>query len=146
MGERREVTAVLTDNKVHFQAVSRDCISIDIDYPPPLGEGNGYTSLEIFLISLATCSGTSVTALLRRMGKSITGLKVHASGIRKDQHPTSFETIHLNFEISGDADDISVQKAIRTSEEMFCPVWAMIKGNVKVTTGFSITEQILETE
>lgn len=145
MGEKREAVIILTDNKVHFQGTSRDCSVIDIDYPPPFGEGDGYTSLEIFLMSLASCSGTSVTLLLRKMGKTINGVRVHASGIRRDQHPTSFESIHLSFDITSDnLDELSVKKAISISEESFCPVWAMIKNNVAVDTEFTIKPQVTE--
>lgn len=147
MGEKREATVVLVDNKVHFQGNTRGCSSVDIDYPPPYGEGTGYTSLELFLISLASCSGTSILVLLRKMGNTINGLKVHASGIRRDKHPTCFESINLRFEISSEnADELSVKKAIAISEESFCPVWAMIKNNVTVTTDFAINTRVLETE
>jgi putative redox protein len=143
MGEKRDAVVILTDNKVHFQGTSRTCAAVDIDYPPPFGEGDGYTSLEIFLMSLASCSGTSVALLLRKMGKTINGLKVSASGVRKDQHPTSFESIHLTFNITSDnVDELSVKKALKTSEETLCPVWAMIKNNVTVTTEFAINQQV----
>jgi len=144
MGEKREATVVLVDNKVHFQGNARDCSSIDIEYPPPYGEGIGHTSLELFLLSLASCSGTSVIVLLRKMGKTIDGLKVHASGIRRDTHPTCFESINLIFHIiSENADEMSVKKAISVSEESLCPVWAMIKNNVAISTDFTIKTQEL---
>lgn len=146
MGEKREATVVLTDDKIHFQSSLRSYPVIDIDYPAPIGTGIGYTSLELFLISLASCSGSSVALILRKMNKSVNGLKVHASGIRKDSHPTCFETIHLSFNIASDnTDDASVERAIAISEESLCPVWAMIKNNVTVTTDFVIEQKSGET-
>ncbi len=145
MGEKREATIVLTDDKIHFQSSLRSYPTIDIDYPAPIGTGNGYTSLELFLISLASCSGSSVALILRKMNKNVNGLIVHASGIRKDSHPTCFETIHLIFRITSDnADSASVTRAISISEESLCPVWAMIKNNVKVTTDFVIEQKTSE--
>jgi len=133
MGELREVSVKLVDGKMHFIGNARECNEIDIDYPPPFGAGDGYTSLEIFLISLASCSGSSVAVLLRKMGKNIVDLRVNASGVRRDQHPTCFEKINLTFTIvSDDADDESVNKALKISEETLCPVWAMIKNNVTI--------------
>jgi putative redox protein len=145
MGEKREATVILTDEKIHFQSSLRSYPSIEIDYPAPIGTGNGYTSLELFLISLGSCSGSSVAVILRKMNKNVAGLKVHASGIRRDTHPTSFESIHLTFTITSDnADDASVKRAIAVSEESLCPVWAMIKNSVTVTTEFTIKQNVNE--
>ena len=88
-----ELTAVATliNHKVKFSGISRDNEEIIIDYVKPVGDGDGYTSLELFLISLATCSGTSVLSLLRRMQKDVSGLKVSACGERREVHPTYFK-------------------------------------------------------
>jgi putative redox protein len=139
MGELREAKVVLTDGKMHFVGSTRDCTDIHIDYPPPHGEGMGHTSLELFLMSLASCSGSSVAVVLRKMGKQFSKLSVSASGVRREKHPTSFEQIRLTFGIvSDEIDDESIKKAIKISEETLCPVWAMIKNNVEIIPEFSI--------
>jgi putative redox protein len=73
------------------------------------------------------------------MRKSVTGFEVHAKGIRREQHPTSFEKISLEFTLhSPDTKDADMQKAIQLTEESYCPVWAMLKNNVEVTPRYSI--------
>jgi len=95
--------------------------------------------LGLFLISLASCSGTSITMLLRKMGKDVSGLKVNVKGDRREQHPTYFEKIYLEFILeSRDAIDSDVEKAIKLSEESICPVWNMIKNNVEISSGYKI--------
>ncbi len=95
--------------------------------------------LELVLMSLGTCSGSSVAALLRRMGRTVSALDVHASGVRREQHPTSFESIMLRFALtSPDVEEEDMRKAIQLSEESICPVWDMLKGRVIITTGFDI--------
>ena len=90
-------------------------------------------------MSFAGCSGTAIAFLLRKMGKNISGLKVHAKGIRRDQPPIRFEKVFLEFIVdSKDARDADIQRAIRLAEESVCPVWQMIKNNVEVTTGYKI--------
>ena len=132
-------TIELQDDKVQFSGRLRDNDTVTIDYTPPIGGGQGYTSLELFLFSLASCSGTAVAILLRKMGKNIHGLTVRADGVRREAHPSYFETIHLTFSIQSDnATAESVEKALTTSEESICPVWCMIKNNVAVTSEFSI--------
>ena len=129
----------LINDKVKFSGCLRDNAPITVDYIPPIGDGQGYTSLELFLMSLATCSGTSVLLLLRKMRKTVTGCRVTAEGVRREQHPTSFERITLRFSVaSPDATDSDVQKALQLAEDSICPVWAMIKHNVEVVTEYKI--------
>ena len=137
--EPLDISIDLINDKVRFSGVLRENTPIIVDYIPPIGDGQGYTSLELFLMSLATCAGSAVLLLLRKMRKTVTGLTVQAHGIRRDQHPTCFQTIALDFTLqSPDASESDVQNVLRMSEESICPVWAMIKGNVEVTTGFRI--------
>lgn len=67
MPEQLEVTVNLSNQKAKFTGVSRSNPPITFDYDPPPGDGQGYTGLEMLLMSLAACSGTSIVALLRNM-------------------------------------------------------------------------------
>src|SRR5512142_1843133 len=115
-----EVTVQLTNQKVQFTGTSKSNPDrpVAFDYKPPLGDGQGYNGLELLLMSLSGCSGTSVVYLLRKMGKDISGFTVNAKGVRRTQPPIKFEKIFLEFIVhSRDATDADVQKAIRLSEE-----------------------------
>lgn len=139
MGNLLEVSVDLTNHKVQLTGVARANPAIIIDCLPPLGDGQGYTPLELLLISLASCSGTTVLTMLRKMKKNITGLKVSAKGIRREQPPTSFQKITLEFVISSeDVQSSEVEKAIMLTEETYCPVWTMLKNNVEVIPEFRI--------
>jgi len=142
MGNQLEVSVDLTNQKVQFTGVARTNPAIIIDCLPPLGDGQGYTPLELLLISLASCSGTTVLTLLRKMKRNISGLKVNVKGIRREQPPTSFQTITLEFVISAeDVQSSEVENAIKLTEETYCPVWTMLKNNVEVITEFRIVTQ-----
>ena len=133
-------SSTLISRKVKFECTSRGNPAVVVDYTPPIGEGEGYTSLELFLISLSTCAGSSVALLLRKKGYTVQGLTVFASGERRQQHPTCFEIIELQFDIvSPDATSEAVSQVLALSEASVCPVWAMVKGNVKITAIFTIT-------
>jgi len=139
MAEQLEVTVNSTNQKLGYTGVLRSHPPIPIDYIPPLGDGQGYMPLELVLMSLAACSGGTVAFLLRKMGKNISGVKVNAKGIRREQHPTSFQRIILEFILtSEDTKDSDIQKAIQLSEESVCPVWAMLKNNVDIVTEYKI--------
>lgn len=96
MNNNLTVTADLINDKVKFSGVSRYNNEIIIDSV----DGDGYTPLELFLMSLATCSGMNLALLLRKMNKNVSKLKVIASGERRVTYPTYFKSIHLIFEIA----------------------------------------------
>lgn len=138
-----EVTVDLTNQKVQFTGVSKSNPNrpIIFDYKPPWGDGQGFTGLELLLLSLAGCSATAVVYLLRKLKKNISGMKVIARGIRRDTPPLSFQQIFLEFEVSSpDAGDADLQKAIELSESTYCPVWAMLKNNVEFVTKYRVVD------
>ncbi len=139
MGDQLTGIATLINGRVKFSGVSRNNEEIIIDYVKPIGDGEGYTSLELFLLSLATCSGTSISLLLRKMRKDVSGLKITAVGERKEEHPTYFRKIIMHFELqSKDAEAPDIEKAIKISEEGICPVWNMVKNNVEISYDYEI--------
>jgi len=124
---------VLVNDKLHFHGTADHNPTVSIDYTPPLGDNLGYTSLELLLLSLSSCIGSSVLTLLRKMRKTITSFEIHSRGIRKQDHPTAFKTVILDIRlISPDASAGDIRKVIQLSEETYCPVLAMLKGNVEI--------------
>jgi len=141
MSNQLTAVATLIDDKVKFVGVSGDNSEIFIDYPKPIGEGEGYTSLELFLISFATCTGSTVSQMLRKMHKDVSGLKVTVYGDRRDEHPTYFKKISVQLDLkSKDVDDIYMKKAIKLAEETYCPVWNMVKNNVEIICEYDIVK------
>lgn len=137
----KELTASvkLVNDRLHFSGTVEGNSPVSIDYIPPLGDNLGYTSLELLLLSLSTCLGTAVLVFLRKMQKSITEFEISANGIRNEEHPTGFKTIVLDIYLkSKDANEGDLNKVIALSEDKYCPVWAMLKGNVQVTVRYTI--------
>jgi len=133
--EQVEASVSLVNGKVRFTGKAGANPPVTMDYRPPLGDGQGYTGLELLLLSLATCSGTSVVTLLRKMRKDVSGFQVNAKGLRREKHPTSFEKITLEFTLhSSDAQEANLREALRLSEESICPVWAMLKPAVEIVS------------
>jgi putative redox protein len=132
-------TLNLLNEKVHFHGSVTGNVPISIDYVPPFGDNLGYTSLELLLLSLSSCVGSSVLIFLRRMKKTINGFEINASGVRKEEHPTGFKSIELKLSIkSTDATADDLNKVIKLAEESYCPVWSMLKGNVEIAINHSV--------
>ncbi len=129
----------LLNDRLHFKGMVGENEPVSIDYTPPLGDNRGYTSLELLLLSLASCVGSSVLTFLRKMKKTITGCEIHARGLRNEEHPTCFNTIYLTIELnSSDTSEEDLKKVITLSEEKYCPVWALLKGNVTINLNYRI--------
>jgi len=123
----------LVNDRLHFKGCAGSNEPVSIDYFPPLGDNAGYTSLELLLLSLSSCMGSAVLTFLRRMKKSITGCEIRA------EHPTGFKTIHVMINLkSPDVTNEDLDKVLKLSEETYCPVWSMLKGNVEINVKYKI--------
>lgn len=137
----KELTASISliNDKLHFMGTAGINSPVSIDYTPPLGDNLGYTSLELLLLSVSSCIGSSVLTLLRKMKKTITGCEISSTGIRKQEHPTGFSSITIEIILfSPDTGDAELTRVINLSEETYCPVWSMLKGNVEMHVNHQI--------
>lgn len=134
-------SVTLVNAKLNFTGNVDGNEPVSIDYTPPLGDNLGYTSLELLLLSLTTCMGSAVLTFLRKMNTTITGCQINAKGIRREEHPTGFKKIHVEFEFkSPDLTGDAFTKVLKLAEDKYCPVWAMIKGNTEVETSYNISK------
>lgn len=135
-----KANAVLLNDKLHFTGVVDGNIPVSIDYIPPLGDSMGYTSLELFLLSLSSCLGSAILVFLRKMQKTITEFGISSQGIRNEEHPTGFKHINIDIKLkSPDANEDDLKKVLVLAEDKYCPVWAMVKGNVTIAININIT-------
>jgi putative redox protein len=134
LGSTLTVKLETIDDKAMFNATARENPPIVVDYFPPVGSGKGYTSLELLMISFGSCVSTTLMSILRhRMKKSVSGISADAHGTVREEHPKSLRHILLRLKIhADDVTEAEVQEALKTAENLVCPVWAMIKGNVDV--------------
>lgn len=139
--ETMEAKVRLTNQKLRFSAAAPEKPEIITDYIAPYGDDDGYYPLEVFLVSLGTCAGGTILTLLRKFGRTVDSLEINLRGESRTEHPKSFSTIHMEISVaSPDATEEDIRKATRMSEEKFCPVWAMIRGNVEVKSVFSLSK------
>lgn len=136
-----KTSITLVNDKLNFSGIADGNSPISIDYIPPLGDNLGYTSLELLLLSFSSCVGTAVLTFLRRMQKTVSGFELSARGIRNEEHPTGFKTIEIDIRLhSSDVSQEDLTKVVQLAEEKYCPVWAMIKGNVVIHFNYTIVE------
>lgn len=130
---------VVLQNGMHFLGSAGSGHTVSTDYPLGGASSEGSTPLELLLMSLAACSGGSMAVLLRKSKQQVKGIEVHATGKRRDEHPTCLTDIALEFVVRGqDLDPAAVQHAMTLSEQTICPVWAMLKGSTRIDASFRI--------
>ncbi|MDR0286764.1 MAG: OsmC family protein [Clostridiales bacterium] len=122
------------DDKAKFIAVARENPIVTVDYFPPVGTGEGYTSLELLLMSFGSCVSTTLMTLLRfKMKKAVSGITAYVDGTVREEHPKSLSYILLRLKINAeDLTEAEAREALKVAENGVCPVWAMVKGNVTV--------------
>ena len=131
----------LIDDSVQFECRSKDRPPIVMDYYPPLGGGEGYTALEVFLASLGACVSGTILPLLRKMRKEIREYSLEVVGTRSLDHPKSLKAIVLKIRIKGSGISLGdLERVMELAESKYCPVMAMIKGNVDLRAEYRIEE------
>ncbi len=131
--KKLNVNLELVNGGVRFEGMTDGQPPISIDYIPPVGEGKGYTSLELLLLALASCMATSILTFLRRSGKTIGGLTVRVEAERRQEHPTLLTQIHIRFYlVSPDVEESDFERILAVTEEKYCPVFAMINPETRI--------------
>ncbi|NJM16775.1 MAG: OsmC family protein [Bacteroidales bacterium] len=78
-------------------------------------------------------------AFLEKDAKTISKFEITAKGERNEDHPTGFKSILMNVHVnSTDVNEADLDKVVRLAEDRYCPVWAMVKGNVQVLVNYKI--------
>ena len=139
MGKQLEASVDWSE-RLHFEGSSAYAHRVPIDHSPPLGDGCGIKPTELTLMSLAACGGQTVISLLEKMKQDVHSFRVTAAGKTRDEHPQVFTEIHLEFRLAGAGLNAElVEKAVRLTEEKYCPVWAMLKPAVRITSAILIS-------
>lgn len=132
-------SAVLLNDRLHFSGVVEGNVPVPIDYIAPLGDGLGYTSLELLLLSLSTCLGSAILVFLRRMQKNILKFEIGSKGVRNTDHPTGFKSIEMNIQmISHDTTEADLEKVIALAGDKYCPVWSMLRKDIDISVIYTI--------
>jgi putative redox protein len=117
-----------------FEA-SVDGHSVMMDATSSAGGHNlGPTPKPLLMASLGGCTGMDVISLARKMRQEVESLEIKLQGTISDEHPMSYQAIHLIYIFKGNKlDPEKLQKAIDLSQEKYCGVSATLKAGVLIT-------------
>lgn len=102
------------------------------------GKNRGARPLQLMLISLAGCTAMDVLSILQKKREPVQDFQVIVTGDQIDSHPRIFPALHIEYVITGDVSEKSVQRAIELSENVYCPAQAMLRPGVAITSSYRI--------
>ena len=100
--------------------------------------------MELVLLALGSCTGCDVLSILTKKKVQLDDAEIQIDAERSEEHPKVFTKIHLEFIFSGkDLNPIHLERAIELSQQKYCPVSAMLRPTVPISTSFRIVEKSL---
>lgn len=102
------------------------------------GKNRGARPLQLMLISLAGCTGMDVISILQKKREPLQDFQVIVTAEQVDTHPKVFKTIHIEYVVTGDVKESSLQRAIELSEQVYCPAQAMLRPAAEITSSYRI--------
>jgi putative redox protein len=109
--------------------------TIIMDAPERVGgKDRGPIPKPFILSALSGCTGMDIVALLRKAGKQLHDFNLRVSGEITKQPPIEYTSIHIVYEMRGNAEDEQVAfDAVIQSQEKICGVSQMLKKIMPVT-------------
>ena len=106
------------------------------------GEAASLQSIELLAAALASCTASGVIEILRNeKSQEITGYEVRVEADRAERPPGPFVAVRIHHIVTGHrVDPVTVNDAIRLSEERFGSVQAMLRHTAVITTTFELME------
>jgi putative redox protein len=116
---------------------------VPIDTKKEVSGSNAATHpMELVLLALGSCTGCDVVSILQKKKVSLEDFEIHIDADRSEEHPQVFTKIHLEFIFFGSGlNPIPLERAIELSQQKYCPVSAMLRPSVPITTSFRIVEK-----
>jgi putative redox protein len=105
------------------------------------GDDSAPSPMEMLLVSLGSCMGMDVIAILRKMRQHVTWYEIAVSGERATEHPQVYTSITMINRVRGPGVvAANVARAIQLSMTRYCPVHAMLRPSVPMTALYEVTD------
>ena len=123
-----EAQANWTDG-LQFIARANNGPAVILDNPEG---GSGATPMELFLISIAACTGMDVVSIMKKKRANMTNFQVNISGDRADDHPKRYTHIRIEFVVSGKGiKPQDMERSIELSVSKYCGAIASVNATVE---------------
>lgn len=94
----------------------------------------GASPTDMLLIALAACMGTDIVDILSKGRQELTGCRIEASGVRREEPPRRFTAITLKVELIGrNLSRQKAERAVELSRTTYCSVWNSMAPDIDLT-------------
>ena len=91
------------------------------------------------LLAAASCSGSDVVLILRKMRIQLRQLRIEVAGVRREQEPRRFTAIHFDYQIGGEGlDQAKATRAVDLSIEKYCSVIHSLAPDMAITYAVTV--------
>jgi putative redox protein len=91
------------------------------------------------LLAAGACTGADVVAILEKMRVTLHELRIEASGVRREQEPRRYTSLHLEYHIRGSGlDEGKARRAVDLSITKYCSVMHSLAPDIRVTYGVTL--------
>ena len=91
------------------------------------GLDQGFTPMDLLLVSLAGCMGMDIIAILQKKGGKIDHFAIESEGIRAEDHPHRYTKITIRIKCDGDYQREDLIRSFELSRDKYCSVVASLK-------------------
>lgn len=115
---------------LHFKGGEAGRPAIQIDGDNLTGPGPMLT----LLLAAASCTGSDVVIILKKMRIDLTRFSIEVAGTRREEEPRRYIAIHFVYRLAGGGlDETRARRAIDLSLEKYCSVMHSLAPDIKVT-------------
>jgi putative redox protein len=91
------------------------------------------------LLAAASCSGSDVVIILRKMRVELRQLRIDVTGVRREQEPRRYTAIHFDYHIGAEGlDQAKATRAIDLSLEKYCSVIHSLAPDIAITYALTL--------
>jgi putative redox protein len=113
-----------------YEATSESGNTVRVDMRK-VEERKGQSAPELLLSAVAGCGAVDIVVILKKRKKTITDFVIETTGIRREETPRRFTSIHCKYIVtSPDVSEEELHKVAALSLEKYCSVAATL--NCKV--------------
>ncbi len=125
-----KIVTTMVEDEV-YASVNENGNQLQLDMRKP-DLKKGHSPTEALLSAVAACGAVDIVMMLKKRKKTIVDFKIETTGVRREEHPRSFTSVHCKYILtSPDVNEEEFNKVAALSLEKYCSVASSL--NSKVT-------------
>ena len=133
MSDKRSVTLQWTGSGIKFRGSGEEPLS-----PEVLIDGDnetGASPMQYLLFAAGACAAADVVLILQKMRVELKKTEVRVEGVRREEDPKRFVSVHLAFALAGEGlDQSKAERAVSLSVDQYCSVLHTLAADLDVST------------